>query len=86
MCAYHPPKHLVCEPNGKTDAVGLNATPAIGKVPEEEQDPLLYAPDLNDGQAKRLPSRPSDRSLEENRRYDWQPRSYAARESLIEDG
>ena len=69
MRADHPPEHVMCESKRKADAVGLDATPAIGKQREQQQEPVLDAPHLTDGQAKRQQSRPSNRSLDENRRY-----------------
>ena len=71
--AHHLPKHPVCEPKRKMDAVGLDSTPAIGQVPQQEQEPVLYALRLEDRQAKRQPARPSYRSLQQDRRDGRHP-------------
>jgi hypothetical protein len=83
--AHHLTKHFVCEPQRKMNTVGLDSTPPIGEVPQQEQEPVLYALRLEDRQPKRQPARPSYRSLQENWRHGRQPWGRPTCELLIED-
>jgi hypothetical protein len=41
---------LVAERQGQDDAVGVHAAPALGEVPEREQQPVVDALMVGDGQ------------------------------------